>query len=77
MDVSGTISINPLVINSIHSTPERPAWLCQHSEAEIVNIVKRIYRCKRCNSKKPLFRIVKQSTMIGVMQNGELPPSPI
>jgi hypothetical protein len=76
MDASGTISLNPLFINSIRSVPERPAWLCKHSDSVVVNAAKRIYRCARCNSRKPLFRMVKQSTMIGVLQNGELPPSP-
>ena len=76
MDASGTISLNPLFINSIRIVPERPVWMCTHSEAKLVDAVKRIFRCARCNSRKPLLRIVKQSTMIGVMQNGELPPSP-
>jgi len=76
MDASGTISVNPLFINSIRSVPERPKWMCKHSDAVVVNAAKQIFRCPKCNSRKPLLRIVKQSTMIGVMQNGELPPSP-
>jgi hypothetical protein len=75
MDVSGQVCVNPLSVAGIH-TASRLEWMCTHPEAKIVNPLKKTFSCKQCNKNAKVVKKVKQSTMVGVMQNGELPPSP-
>jgi hypothetical protein len=75
MDVSGQVCVNPLSSVGINAI-SRPEWMCTHPEARIVNPLKKTFSCKRCNKNAKVVKKVKQSTMVGVMQNGELPPSP-
>jgi transcription elongation factor Elf1 len=42
----------------------------------MINPLKKTFSCRRCNANSRVVKKVKQSTLVGVMQNGELPPSP-
>ena len=75
MDVSGQICVNPLSIAGVHAS-RHPEWMCTHPEARIVNPLNKTFSCKRCNQNAKVVKKVKQSTLVGVVQNGELPPSP-
>ena len=75
MDISGQVRINPLSVVGVNAS-SRPEWMCTHPEARMVNPLKKSFSCKRCNRNARVMKKVKQSTIVGVMQNGELPPSP-
>lgn len=74
MDLPGQICVNPLSALGLYAA-SRPEWMCSHPEARIVNPMKKAFSCKRCNKNAKAIKIVNQSTLVGVVQNGELCPS--
>jgi hypothetical protein len=48
---SSIIKTNPLKELGINSLPDRPKWMCIHSDAKVTDYEKHRYNCLKCNPK--------------------------
>jgi hypothetical protein len=71
-NITNVIIANPLN-GFARKSFERPDWLCNHSEAKVINHENKIYRCDKCR-KLAYIKVIPQMRILSALSENATNP---